>query len=459
MRSSYQLSLPPAEGRAAGLSWLEASRLHEEGTGGWKPQAVDSRDGCPPPFARCSVVVPARAKSQPIRLNPTGSHCKKTATPSLTVEPLTSGAFPSTSPYQPSTILACLERMPPTATFGFACMKTFPLLAVLAVLAGSLAVAQEPLTYSGMEGPGKGRKVVFIASDHEYKSEETLPALARVLAKHFGFNCTVLFGLDKATGNVKPGESNIPGTGALKEADLMVIFTRFQDLPAEQMQPIVDYLKRGGPVVGLRTATHGFKIAKDSPFAKFDYHYAGEEYKNGFGRQILGETWVGHYGPNHKSSTRIDLVADKAGHPVLSGVSHAWAQEGAYNAYPIEGSEILAMAQPLNGMEPGSPDDTTKKPMPAAWVRTYKSESGKEGRVFASTYGSSGAFENEGFRRMLVNACMWAVGLEKAIKPDMDVSLVGPFHPTWHGGVKRAAFKPQDLAGWDSPIPPPASSK
>ncbi len=312
-----------------------------------------------------------------------------------------------------------------------------------------------PLIYEGTTGPGKGKHIVFIASDHEYKSEEALPALARILAKHHGFKCTVLFGVDPKTRAIIPGFSNIPGTDALKSADLLVIFTRFQNLPVEQMQPIVDYLNRGGPVVGLRTATHGFNIPTNSPFAKYDYDYKGNDYKGGFGRQILGETWVGHYGPNHQSSTRLDLVPGKANHPILIGVSNMWAEIGAYNAYPIEGSEVLAMALPLSGMEPTSPVDPTKKPMPGAWVRTYQSASGKAGRVFTSTYGASGDLVNEGFRRMVVNACFWASGLEQAIQPNSDIRFVGPFRPTWHGKTKRAeGVTPEDLAGWDSPIWP-----
>ena len=205
----------------------------------------------------------------------------------------------------------------------------------------------------------------------------------------------------------------------------------------------------------LRTATHAFKIPADSPFAKYDHGYKGDEFKNGFGRQILGETWVGHYGPNHKSSTRLDVVPGKAGHPVLIGVKDVWAEIGAYNANPIEGSEVLAMAQPLTGMTTASPADETKKPMPGAWVRTYMSESGKEGRVFCSTYGASGDLENDGFRRMVVNACLWAVGLEAAIKPAADISFVGPFRPTWMGTNKRTPHvKPEDLAGWETPLLP-----
>lgn len=329
------------------------------------------------------------------------------------------------------------------------------ILTILALTFTTLAANAAPLVYEGTEGAGKGKHIVFIASDHEYKSEESLPALARILAKHHGFKCTVLFGVDPKTGDISPGTSNIPGTEALKTADLMFIFTRFQDLPAEQMQPIVDYLKRGGPVMGLRTATHGFKIPKESPFAKYDFQYKGDDYTGGFGRQILGETWVGHYGPNHKSSTRLDIVSDKASHVILTGVKNMWAEIGAYNAYPIEGSEVLAMAQPLTGMTPDSPVDETKKPMPGAWVRTYKSESGKEGRVFASTYGASGDLVNEGFRRMLINATFWAVGLEGAIKPNANISFVGPIRPTWMGVNKRSAhIKPEALAGWDSPILP-----
>ncbi len=328
------------------------------------------------------------------------------------------------------------------------------IVSVTSLLSASLLTAG-PLTYEGSDGPGKGKHIVFIASDHEYKSEESLPALARIMARHHGFKCTVLFGIDPKTGDITPGMSNIPGTDALANADLMVIFTRFQNLPAEQMQPIVDYLNRGGPVIGLRTATHAFQIPRSSPFAKYDFSYSGAEYTGGFGRQILGETWVGHYGPNHSSSTRLDIVPEKAGHPILTGVKNVWAEIGAYNANPIAGSEILLMAQPLLGMTPNSPVDSQKKPMPGAWVRTYTSRSGKSGRVFASTYGASGDLVNDGFRRVLVNAVYWTVGLEGQIKPTAEISFVGPFRPTWMGVNRRAAsVKPSDLAGWDSPILP-----
>jgi hypothetical protein len=150
---------------------------------------------------------------------------------------------------------------------------TFMLMAIAATI-----VKAQVVVYEGTGGVGTGKHIVFLAGDHEYRSEETLPALARILAKHHGFKCTVLFNIDKETGEVVPGNSNMPGTEALDTADLAVVFLRFQDFPIEQMRHLDVYLNRGGPVVGLRTATHAFKIKADEPFAKYSYDYKGNEF-------------------------------------------------------------------------------------------------------------------------------------------------------------------------------------
>lgn len=331
------------------------------------------------------------------------------------------------------------------------------IVSLLLCLCGLASAA--PLVFEGTEGPGKGKHIVFMAGDHEYRSEESLPALARILAKHLGFKCTVLFDIDKE-GNIVAGEvSNMPGMEALESADLAVVFLRFQDYPAEQMKHFEDYLKRGGPVVGLRTATHAFKTPKDDPFAKYSYDHKDTDYELGFGHQVLGQTWVGHYGTNHKQSTRITIVPDKAGNPILRGVKDVWVQAGAYVGKPVTG-DILTMAQPLNGMTADSPADTTKPPMPSEWTRTYKSASGKEGRVFNTLYGTSEDITNEGYRRLVINGILWSLGLEASIKPDLDISFVGPFKPnTFGGGAYAHGVKPEMYAGWDSPIPANANTK
>jgi type 1 glutamine amidotransferase len=325
-----------------------------------------------------------------------------------------------------------------------------------AALLAAPSWAQNPhlVTYQGDKGPGHGKHIVFLAGDHEYRSEESLPALARILAKHYGFKCSVFFTTDPKTGFIEPGSSNIAGLEALKTADLLVIFLRFQDFPDAEMQHIADYLDRGGPVVGFRTATHSFQIKRpDAKFLKFHWQ-TGEAYPGGFGRQILGETWVSHYGTNHKMSSRLILQPDQLTHPILRGVKDVWVQSGGYTANPIEGSVILAKGEILNGMTPDSPPAEGKQQMPVAWYRTYTGASGKPGRVFTTTHGASEDLLNDGFRRMSVNACLWAAGLEKNIQPANDISFVGPYHPTTFafGGFVKG-ITPASLAGWDSPIP------
>ena len=329
------------------------------------------------------------------------------------------------------------------------------LLALLPLVSFATAA---PLVYEGADGPGKGKHIVFLAGDHEYRSEETLPAMARILARHHGFKCTVLFDIDQ-DGNIAGGEpQNIPGMEALDTADLAVVFLRFQGLPPDQMKHFDAYLNRGGPVIGLRTATHAFKGTPE-PFSKYDYNSKTPGYESGFGHQVLGQTWVGHYGKNHAQSTRIAIMPEMASHPILRGVKDVWVQAGGYVGKPTSG-EILTMAQPLNGMTPDSPADAAKPPMPSEWTRSYQSASGKEGRVFTSLYGTSEDITNDGYRRMLVNGIFWTLGLEEKITPDLNITFVGAAKPnTFGGGSYARGIKPEMYAGWDSPIPANANTK
>lgn len=337
----------------------------------------------------------------------------------------------------------------------FKMMSRFALIALTVISLVQSADAQEnSLVYEGDTGPGKGKHIVFLAGDHEYRSEQSLPMLARILAKHHGFKCTVLFSVDRNSGEIVPGSSFMPGTEALNTADLAVIFLRFQNFPADQMQPIVDYMDRAGPIVGLRTSTHAFKIPGNSQFAKYDHTFKGADFKGGFGRQILGETWVSHYGRNHVMSTRIDLVESQKNHPVLTGVRKPWAESGGYWTAPIEGSNVLAMTQPLESMKKDSKPAADKKPCPNAWTRTYEGKNGQKGRVFTTTSGASEDIQDDDFRRMVLNACFWAAGMEKEITPEMNISMVGAYNPSTFqmNANYYVGVKPSDMAGWDSPI-------
>jgi hypothetical protein len=97
------------------------------------------------------------------------------------------------------------------------------------------------VVWEGDAGPGKGKHIVFIASDHEYRGEETLPALARILAKNYGFKCTFIVATDPATGFILPGNNNVGSLEAVASADLLVLFIRFQAFSDENMKFIDDY--------------------------------------------------------------------------------------------------------------------------------------------------------------------------------------------------------------------------
>ena len=285
----------------------------------------------------------------------------------------------------------------------------------------------------------QAKHIVLIAGDQEYRSEEALPQLARILSTRHGFQCTVLYCINPKDGTIDPDQPNIPGLEALDTADLMIIFTRWLDLPDEQLKHIVRYVESGRPIIGMRTATHSFKLSASKDYQR--YTWDSKEWDGGFGRQVLGETWVAHHGRHGKQSTRGIIAPGQEKHPILRGIADGeiWGPTDVYKVHlPLPGdSQPLVLGQVLEGMQPsdkpvaGSQNDPM---MPVAWVKTYNGA-----RVFTTTMGSSQDLLNEPLRRLLVNACYWAVGLEKQIPAKSDVGLVGEYHPTAFsaGGFKR----------------------
>lgn len=324
----------------------------------------------------------------------------------------------------------------------------------------------ESLVYEGDSGIGKGKHIVFVANDHEYRSEQSCPALAKILARHHGFKCTVLFGVDDE-GCIKSGAGDLPGLEALADADLLFFFTRFMNLPDEQVDLIVNYFERGGPAVGVRTSTHCFNGQKGK-WAKLNFSYAGEDYRGGLGEQVFGNTWhkdrgQSHYGMNHVMGSRITAVASAAKHPVLTGVGQIHAFSGAYESKPPADATPLVEVQVLNTFGPSDDLNKDKPVVNAGWTRnSYVAPSGakKDARIVYTSFGASEDLLNENARRFLTNACLWAGGWEDQITADLDVSLVGGYSPSpyngsafWYEGVK-----PADLADWDSQVMPDSAS-
>jgi len=314
--------------------------------------------------------------------------------------------------------------------------------------AASEAVADPYVVYDGYEGPGKGKHIILVAGDDEYRSEELIPQLAKILAVRHGFRCTVLFATNKQTGEIAPGTlDNIPGLEALTTADLMVLFLRFRDLPDEQMKYIDDYTNSGRPILGLRTSTHAFNIKKkDTPYAKWSFR-AGGETAGGYGRQVLGETWVGHYGSHRRESTRGLVAEGMEGHPIVKGCEDIWGPSDVYAITTLSGdSRPLIMGQVLQGMNPNDKPNPDKQLVPVAWIKTYTGTQGKAARVFTTTMGHAGDLKSEGFRRLLANACYWCMGLEDRIAARSNVDLVGEYEPNRIGmGGHKQGLKPADL--------------
>jgi len=310
------------------------------------------------------------------------------------------------------------------------------------------------VVYPGGDGPGEGKHVVLISGDEEYRSEESLPQLGKILSRHHGFKCTVLFAINPKTGHIKPNHnSNIPGTQKLSTADLMVIFTRFRQLPDDQMTPIHDYLRAGKPVIGMRTSTHAFRYPQKSKWYHYTFNYSGKKtaWEGGFGKLVLGETWVTHHGKHGAQSTRGIIPEDAADHPITNGVRDGdiWGPTDVYAVNrPLPGdSRPMVLGQVLSGMKPDSEPVEGKKNnpmMPVAWTKSYQLPDGEQGDVFTTTMGASQDLKSEGLRRLLVNSVYHL--LDMNVPDQANVETVGSFKATEFGfGNFRKGLTPDDF--------------
>lgn len=325
---------------------------------------------------------------------------------------------------------------------------TLALLSSLAIAATLSSPAQAQaslwLDFAPKEGTGNGKRVVLISGDEEYRSEETCPMLAKILSQKHGFACRVLFAINPATGFVDPNfRENIAGLESLNDADLLIIGTRFRQLPEAQYQHIANYLNAGKPVIGFRTATHAFTGPGQSGNLKWA----------DFGLEILGEKWVAHHGKHRFEGTRGVVVEAQAKHPVLRGVTDVFGPTDVYTVKNLDETKatVLLRGGVTQTLDPASPilqDDPRNQPMMAlAWLREYTSPDGaKKGQAFCTTMGASVDFACEGLRRLVVNAARHLSGLE--VPEKADVGYVDPFEPTFYGTNKapfydQRALKPE----------------
>lgn len=308
--------------------------------------------------------------------------------------------------------------------------------------------ADQWITYPGGEGPGQGKHIVIVTGDDEYRSEVSMPQMAKILSQRHGFKTTVLFAINKETGAIDPATmNNIPGLELLKSADLMISFMRFRALPDDQMKLFMDYTNSGKPIMAVRTSTHPFYYKGiESPYDKWTFN--SKDPKGGYGREVLGETWINHHGEHKSESTRGITAKGQEKNPILNGCEDIWGPSDVYGITTLSGDSIpLVEGLVLKTMSPESPVNPKKSSMPIAWTKTYTGTQGKAARVFTTTMGHSYDFKSEGFRRLFVNATYWAVGMEDQIPERANVDYVGTYDPIDIGfGTHTVGIMPADHA-------------
>ncbi|WZO96657.1 ThuA domain-containing protein [Isosphaeraceae bacterium EP7] len=222
-------------------------------------------------------------------------------------------------------------------------------------------------------------KIVLVSGSEEYESDRTLAAFAESLRTTWPVKCVLL----KAE-----GDSRLSGLEALDDADVALFFTRRLKIEGPELDRIKAYVASGKPIVAVRTASHGFQN-----WLAFD-------------KEVLGGNYQGHYA--NEISQRATPVKGAEGHPILEGV-HGIASRGSlYKTGPIAADATTLLVSK-------SPEATE----PAAWIRERNGQ-----RVFYTSLGAPGDFDNAGFRRMLVNALFWA-----ANRPVTHADPVTPSEP------------------------------
>ncbi len=322
----------------------------------------------------------------------------------------------------------------------------------------NLAIAQSTslqLTLEGSKGlKGSGKSVVLVSGDEEYRSEEALPLLAKILSEQHGFNSTVLFAINPQTSTIDPNHtSNIPGLESLASADAMILFTRFRSLPDEQMKHFENFLNAGKPFIAIRTATHPFNFPDGVATSYKKWSWNNGQWPGGLGQQVIGETWYSHHGVHNSQATRGVINEAHKASPILKGVHDVFGPTDVYGVVHLpDSAQVLLHGQVLEGMKPDSKPLAGAKNepmMPLVWTKSYRMPEGTEGKLMASTIGASVDLLSEDLRRLFVNGVYWCVGLEGSISDRASVAISSDFQPSYFGFKDKTFFLDKKLTPTD----------
>lgn len=329
--------------------------------------------------------------------------------------------------------------------------------ALVVAAPGSVNPAQAPAD------PGGAPHIVMIAADDEYRSEESLPMLGRILKQRHGFEVSVRFAIDPGTGLVHPAQQdNIPGLEVLDDADVMVIFARFRQLPQAQLEHLLRYAESGRPIVGLRTSTHLFKYRENSPVD--DPEAFAERFNYAWPRALFGQGWLvhhGHFDDGKSPLTHVSTIPEQASHPILRGVynfkAFSWLYHVEGDGDRLAGADNTRLLQGLAlksrvgvYLEPGLQHRYAGRRFPwtspVAWTRSYETASGSHAPVFFTTLGHPYDFREPAMRKLVLNGIFWALGKASEIPENgLNADIVGSYNPPNSGmGAFRQDMHPDD---------------
>ncbi len=326
-------------------------------------------------------------------------------------------------------------------------LKTLAL-GLLALVTTSFA-ADGPLTFEGKEGAGEGFHIVLIAGDEEFRSEEALPQLAKILATHHGFKCSVLFSINDK-GEIDPTHTkSLTFPETIDDADLLILGLKSRQWPDESMKFFKEAIDRGIPIIGTHTTTQAFKYPKDSqsPFAS--YSYDSKDWEGGFGRQMMGETWIDYHGKPYTQGSRSVTEASQKDHAILKSVGDIFSKTPVFAVNPPAECTILLRGAVTDSLQSDSKNVEGEKNtpmMPMAWTREVLVPAGSSQRILTTTIGSSQDLLDPNFRRLLVNGVYWCLEMEDDMPENVTIDLVGDYKPS-PAGIGKAAtgVKPESL--------------
>ncbi|MBL8890207.1 MAG: ThuA domain-containing protein [Planctomycetaceae bacterium] len=295
------------------------------------------------------------------------------------------------------------------------------------------------LTYSPPQDKNNQKSIVLLAGDEEYRSEEGLPMLAKILSQHHGFTCTVLFSMSADGAIIDPNnQTGVGGLAALDDADLLIIATRFRRPSAEQAEPLDRFLRQGKPVIGLRTATHAFTgKGRFGDWLNYD----------DFGIKILGERWVSHHGGHKVQGARSVVEPTQKAHPVLTTVDSFFAPSDVYGVINLtDADQVLLRGAVTESLDPQSKnvEGEQNNPMqPFAWLHTYEAPNEIKGRSFCTTAGAAVDLVDPNLRRLIVNAAYYLTDLE--VPHHANVDYVDAFDPSFYGFTDEEFWPKRNL--------------